>query len=67
MKMLPDEMFSDYAECAVCRTDTPRLCSPCGDPVCENCGCPNGCETALAALDHAPQHLGRLVQFVEAA
>jgi hypothetical protein len=33
-----------YAECAVCRSDTRQLCSPCGDPVCHHCACPNGCE-----------------------
>jgi len=33
----------DYAECTVCRSDTTLLCSPCGDPVCHNCSCPNGC------------------------
>jgi len=64
--MFPDEMFGDSAECAVCRTDTPRLCSPCGDPICENCGCPNGCETAMAALDYAQRHIGA-AQSVEAA
>jgi hypothetical protein len=40
----PDLTKDDYAECAVCRTDTLRFCSPCGDPVCANCRCPNGCE-----------------------
>src|SRR4051812_39801022 len=67
MRMFPDEVFNDYAECAVCRTDTPRLCSPCGDPVCENCRCPNGCETALIAVDNVPHYAGRSVRFVEAA
>jgi len=38
--------IDNYAECAVCRTDTLLLCSPCGDPVCANCCCPNGCEAA---------------------
>ena len=37
-----------YAECAVCRSDTRLLCSPCGDPVCHNCACPNGCEASTA-------------------
>jgi len=44
-----DHVDDGYAECAVCRSDTRLLCSPCGDPVCQNCKCPNGCESALAA------------------
>jgi hypothetical protein len=43
-----DETFNEYAECTVCRTDTALLCSPCGDPVCHNCACPNGCEAEIA-------------------
>jgi hypothetical protein len=39
--------FNEHAECVVCWSDTRRRCSPCGDPVCENCGCPNGCEHEL--------------------
>ncbi len=39
----------DYAECTVCRSDTALLCSPCGDPVCHNCSCPNGCEELIHA------------------
>jgi hypothetical protein len=39
-----------YAECAVCRSDTQLLCSPCGDPVCHNCACPNGCEAVSAGV-----------------
>jgi hypothetical protein len=38
-----DNRFDGYAECAVCWSDTPLLCG-CGDPVCDNCGCPNGCD-----------------------
>jgi hypothetical protein len=34
----------DGAECVVCWNETERRCSPCGDPVCVNCGCPSGCE-----------------------
>jgi hypothetical protein len=37
----------DHAECVVCWNETDKRCSPCGDPVCPNCGCPNGCEKAL--------------------
>ncbi len=40
---------SDYAECTVCRSDTALVCSPCGDPVCHNCACPNGCQEELEA------------------
>ena len=39
------ELLNDFAECAVCWTDTGLRCSPCGDPVCQNCACPNGCDT----------------------
>jgi hypothetical protein len=45
MTRFPHPAIDDDAECAVCRSDTHRLCSPCGDPVCENCLCPNGCDT----------------------
>ena len=45
-----------YAECAVCRSDTLLLCSPCGDPICHNCACPNGCEAVSAS---APGPTGR--------
>jgi hypothetical protein len=45
-----------YAECAVCRSDTRLLCSPCGDPICHNCACPNGCEAVGAG---APGTTGR--------
>jgi hypothetical protein len=44
MTRFPHVALDDDAECAVCRSDTARLCSPCGDPVCENCLCPNGCD-----------------------
>jgi len=44
MTRLAYQSIDDDAECAVCRSDTLRLCSPCGDPVCENCLCPNGCD-----------------------
>jgi hypothetical protein len=37
----------DHAECVVCWSETEKRCSPCGDPVCANCGCPNGCEETL--------------------
>lgn len=37
----------DGAECVVCWNETDKRCSPCGDPVCSNCGCPNGCEKSL--------------------
>ena len=43
-------MDTEYAECAVCRSDTRQLCSPCGDPVCHNCACPNGCEAITAGV-----------------
>jgi hypothetical protein len=42
--MLRDD---DHAECVVCWTETDKRCSPCGDPVCHNCGCPNGCEAMV--------------------
>lgn len=41
------EIQVQEAECTVCRSDTALLCSPCGDPVCHNCSCPNGCEEQL--------------------
>ena len=47
MTRFPESILDGYAECAVCRTDTLLLCSPCGDPVCANCRCPNGCEEAV--------------------
>jgi hypothetical protein len=47
MAMTREDTFNEYVECTVCGSDTARLCSPCGDPVCHNCACPNGCEAAL--------------------
>jgi len=44
MTRFPHPGIDDDAECTVCRSDTPRLCSACGDPVCENCLCPKGCD-----------------------
>ena len=49
-----------YAECAVCRSDTRLLCSPCGDPICHNCACPNGCEAIAAS---AAEPASRRAQF----
>ena len=43
--MMPKE--HDHAECVVCWSETEDRCSPCGDPVCGNCRCPNGCEHTL--------------------
>ena len=41
-----DGDLTDFAECAVCWTDTRLRCGDCGDPVCANCqSCRNGCET----------------------
>ena len=37
----------DRAECVVCWNETDERCSPCGDPVCRHCSCPNGCEKSL--------------------
>ena len=54
----------DYSECTVCGTDTRRLCSPCGDPVCVNCHCPHSCEDTV---DAAPAYLGAQTRYVEAA
>lgn len=48
MAKTADDLQNGYAECTVCRTDTALLCSPCGDPVCHNCLCPNGCEAGLS-------------------
>jgi hypothetical protein len=48
MAMTADNTLNEFVECTVCGTDTANLCSPCGDPVCHNCACPNGCETLLA-------------------
>ena len=44
------EMFEETSECTVCWSDTLRLCSPCGDPVCHNCHCPNGCDDDASAM-----------------
>jgi hypothetical protein len=44
-----DSRAINEAECTVCRSDTALLCSPCGDPVCHNCACPNGCEELIHA------------------
>jgi len=39
-----EDSGTDFAECAVCWTDTQLRCGDCGDPVCHNCAhCPNGC------------------------
>lgn len=63
----PDSHVDNYAECAVCRTDTLLLCSPCGDPVCGNCRCPNGCaETIDAAIDAVPVYFGAQTRYVDA-
>lgn len=48
-----------YAECAVCRSDTLLLCSPCGDPICHNCACPNGCGAVADAAGDAWERSGR--------
>jgi hypothetical protein len=50
MPSFHDYIDDGYAECAVCRSDTLQLCSPCGDPVCHNCACPNGCEAVSAGV-----------------
>jgi hypothetical protein len=55
MAMTADDILNEYVECTVCGSDTALLCSPCGDPICSNCACPNGCEAAMAAT---PWHLG---------
>jgi len=59
----PDQV-DGYAECTVCRSDTRLLCSPCGDPVCSNCACPNGCDDAA---DAAPIYLAGHSQYADAA
>ena len=64
MTSFSDPHIDNYAECAVCRTDTLLLCSPCGDPICSNCRCPNGCEEAL---DAAPVYFGVQTRYVDAA
>ena len=40
-------MADDPIVNVVCRNETEQRCSPCGDPVCRYCGCPNGCEKSL--------------------
>jgi hypothetical protein len=64
MTSFADSHIDNYAECAVCRTDTLLLCSPCGDPVCPNCRCPNGCEEAAAGT---PVYFGVQTRYVDAA
>jgi hypothetical protein len=45
------EAFGDFAECAVCWSDTRLTCATCGDPVCHNCEvCPNGCHARMPPL-----------------
>ena len=63
MAMTANDTLNEYVECTVCGTDTAMLCSPCGDPVCHNCACPNGCAALLA--EPVPFH-GR-VAYTEAA
>jgi hypothetical protein len=42
------ETLTDFAECAVCWTDTRLRCADCGDPVCHNCEvCRNGCAATV--------------------
>jgi len=55
MAMTASDILNEYVECTVCGTDTALLCSPCGDPICHNCACPNGCEAAASAT---PWHGG---------
>jgi hypothetical protein len=44
------ETRDESSECAVCWSDTAVRCSPCGDPVCHNCHCPNGCDRAVLGI-----------------
>jgi hypothetical protein len=42
----------ELAECAAgCGTETRLRCAPCGDPVCHNCRCPNGCDHGATLQD----------------
>jgi hypothetical protein len=44
------ETRDESSECTVCWGDTAVRCSPCGDPVCHNCHCPNGCDRAVLGI-----------------